>query len=148
MIPLTPHMVAAIFHVVTASAAETPAGTAQQPPGAQPRPPALAAADNLADAGGAILKCYHHTATYRAAQVVQRPWNRQTEFGAAQSALIRIEYDGMTGAHHVMLTGLMVRPNAIRAFVVEDANAIGYNKKCELMQWVHVAAPSDAAARK
>jgi hypothetical protein len=108
---------------------------------------ALRAADNLADASTAILKCYHPTASYRHAQIIQGPWSRQGEFGAQRSIVIQIDYEGLAGVPHVMAAALMVRPDSVRTFIVDDRNDIRPNKKCELEKWVAAAAPTAPASQ-
>ena len=140
--PIPPQAIAAILKLVLDGAGGSQAQPNAGQPGHAPlaSASALASADNLADASNAILECYHHTARYQRAQIVERPWSRQTEFGAAQSLLIRIEYVGVTSTRHVMTAALMVRPDALRAFVVTDANSIPSNKNCALNKWVPTAA--------
>jgi hypothetical protein len=121
---------------------------------AKPRPPitfaeektrrAVVAADNFADMTRAILLCYHGTARYRSADVVERPWTRQSQYGAQRSALVRIDYSGISSAKYRMMVAVMAKDDALRAHVVDDSAVIAANPKCALVNWMKVAQPKEA----
>jgi hypothetical protein len=99
----------------------------------------------------AILRCYHGTARYRSADVVERPWARQAQYGAQRSALVRIDYSGISSAKYAMIVAVMARNGALRAHVVDDNARIQANPKCALANWMKVAEPKQleqAEARK
>lgn len=109
----------------------------------------FASADNLADASAAVLKCFHHTATYRKATIIQRPWPRQTEFGARASAVVRIEYQGIAGNPYYLDAAIMMRPGAVRTYLVSNGNnRIPAKGMCELSaQWIPLEPPQAPSGR-
>ena len=82
-----------------------------------------------------ILTCYHRTAKYQVAQVLESPWAGQSRYGAKASALIQIRYTGVTGAPYFMHVALLGTQNAFRTSVVLDSANIPYSKDCSLEQW-------------
>ena len=93
------------------------------------------AADNLADASKQILHCYHGTAQFRHVDVVEAPWRGQTQYGAKNSALVRISYVGVTGERHEMMAALMTKEHAARAQVVDDNAHFRTSSSCPLQDW-------------
>ncbi len=94
--------------------------------------------DNFADAMRDILRCYHPSAKYQMADVVNTPWDRQQQYGAHQSAVVRISYSGVSGTRYAMNVAVMSRPGEVRAHVIADNAAIPGSKKCSLQDWVSV----------
>jgi hypothetical protein len=90
---------------------------------------------SFADLSRGILNCYHRTARYQAADVVQQPWSRQGQYGADKSAIIRIRYFGVTSASYQITVALLGKGNALRTAVLQDTALVPYSKKCELEQW-------------
>ena len=90
---------------------------------------------SFADLTKGILNCYHRTARYQVADVVQAPWERQTQYGADKSAVVRITYGGMTGTQYQMYVVILGKDQAIRTAVLADSAKVPYSKACELEQW-------------
>jgi len=53
-----------------------------------------------------VLHGYHPTARFQDANIVQRPWSRQAKEGAKGSAVISIEYLGVSNAHYTLVVGV------------------------------------------
>lgn len=90
---------------------------------------------SFADMAKEVLGCYHHTARYVVADVVQKPWDRQTQYGASQSALVRISYKGLSGIPFQMTVAILNKDQSVRTAVLNDTATVPYNKKCQLEQW-------------
>jgi len=90
---------------------------------------------SFADLSRGILECYHRTARYQVADVVQKPWVRQAQYGAQESAVIRIQYLGVSGTRYQMVVAVLAKERYIRAAVLHDNALIPYSKKCQLEQW-------------
>ncbi|MFZ6847798.1 hypothetical protein [Undibacterium sp. RuRC25W] len=91
---------------------------------------------NLVDLSKGILTCYHRTAKFRQTDVVATPWDRAWQYGAERSAVIRINFQGMTTMPYQMLVAVMIKGNSVRSAVIQENTAMPYNKKCELEDWV------------
>jgi hypothetical protein len=91
--------------------------------------------ESFADLSTGILKCYHKTAHYQVSDIVQRPWPRQAQYAADNSAVIRIRYTGLTGTPYEMVVAVMVRSDQVRTAVLADTALVPFNKKCRLEQW-------------
>jgi len=113
------------------------------PPPSQKPPSKIATVDNFADAMRATLKCYHRTASYKEADIVTSPWPRQDQYGASNSAVVKIVYAGTTGKKYQMTVAVMARKDAIRTHLLEDNALIKANEKCSYENWVKV----DTAAK-
>jgi hypothetical protein len=114
-------------------------------PDAKSKPPvtapatAMANADNFADAMRETLKCYHHTAKFSQADVIQAPWPRQSQYGATQSAVVRIGFTGAyTGSKYSMTVAVMVRDGMVRTHFLEQTVKVPASSKCALENWVKV----------
>jgi hypothetical protein len=90
---------------------------------------------SFADLSRGVLNCYHRTARYVVADVIQAPFDRQAQYAAEQSAVVRITYTGISGAQYQMFVAVMAKQNAVRAAVLADSAAMRYSRKCELEQW-------------
>jgi hypothetical protein len=91
--------------------------------------------ESFADLSTGILKCYHKTAHYQIADVVQQPWPRQSQYAADNSAVIRIRYTGLSTASYEMVVAVMVRNDQVRTAVLADTAIVPFSKKCQLEQW-------------
>ena len=91
---------------------------------------------SFADLSRGILHCYHRTARYQFADVVQTPYGRQGQYGADKSAVIRIRYSGVSGAQYEMVVALLGKERSIRAAVLKDTALVPASQRCELEQWV------------
>jgi len=88
------------------------------------------------DLATSVLHCYHHAARYRLADIAQTPWERQEQYGAENSALIRIQYaDASSGDWHEMNVGLVSRQDQFRTAVLNDNSPIAWNANCQLEKW-------------
>ena len=90
---------------------------------------------SLVDTAKGILACYHRTARFRQVDVLGSPWNRAEQYGAERSAVIRIDFQGITTAPYQMIVAVMIKGNEVRSAVLEESTVIPYNKKCELEDW-------------
>ena len=90
---------------------------------------------SFADLSRGILNCYHRTARYQVADVIQKPWGRQTQYGAENSAVIRIRYFGVSNSPYVMIVAVLGKEKLIRTAVLQDNAMVPYSKNCALEQW-------------
>lgn len=90
---------------------------------------------SFADLSKGILYCYHKTARYRVADVIQKPWERQNQYDAENSAVIHIQYSGLSGAPYQMIVAVLSKGGRLRSAVLQDTAVVPYNKKCELENW-------------
>jgi hypothetical protein len=92
--------------------------------------------ESFADLAKSILHCYHHTARYQLADVMQTPWDRQAQYGGDSSALIRIRYfDAISDHLYEMNVGLVARQEQLRTAVQNDNSPIDWNGNCQLEKW-------------
>lgn len=93
--------------------------------------------ESLADASMGILQCYHKTARFRKVDLLATNWNRQNQYGAEQSDIIKIYFEGKSGLPYEMIVALMRKENSIRAAVIDENTMImnRYNKDCALERW-------------
>ena len=92
--------------------------------------------DSFADLSRQILNCYHHTARYQFADPVAGNWPRQSQYGATDSLVIRINYEGnYTRQKYVMHVAVLAKQNAIRTVVIQDNAAMRWARDCELENW-------------
>jgi hypothetical protein len=118
------------------------ASPSQLPPKA-PRPPIPKVAQvqkdqRFADFAKSVLKCYHPTARYQGAAIERRPWAKQKQYGAKGSALVSIEYIGVSNAHYTMAVGVLGKPHAIKTVIDSDTAVVKAYENCELADWVDV----------
>jgi hypothetical protein len=93
---------------------------------------------SFADLSKAIVLCYHESARHPTGEVLQRPWNRQQQHGADDSALIRIKFSGaLTGLKYEMRVALLARSDRkqIRTLVQADDAPFNPNRHCPLDRW-------------
>jgi hypothetical protein len=103
---------------------------------------AAAPQDSFADLSTGILRCYHHTARYQLADVVESPWTRQSQYRADDSVLVRIQYfDGSSGQHHQMDVAVLARndPSQMRTAVLSDSDPYRWDPKCQFERWTQLA---------
>ncbi len=91
---------------------------------------------SLVDLSKGILSCYHKTAKFRQTDVVKTPWERQNQYGAERSAVLKISFTGMTGTPYEMLVAVMAKENSVRSAVIAESTIVPYNKRCALEEWV------------
>jgi hypothetical protein len=86
----------------------------------------------------AVLKCYHQTARYLNGKIEQRPWADQAKYEAKGSALISIDYLGVSGAAYRMTVGVLGKSGAVKAVIATDNAKVAAYDQCELKDWVQV----------
>jgi hypothetical protein len=90
---------------------------------------------SVADLARGVLHCYHRTARFHATDVAHAPWARQAQYGAENSAVLRIHYSGVSGARYHMVVAVMAKERMVRTAVLADAAKIPYSKGCQLEEW-------------
>jgi hypothetical protein len=90
---------------------------------------------SFADLSAGVLHCYHETATFHEADVVQQPWTRQAQYAADTSTVVRIRYFGLSNRPHEMLVAVMGKQDQMRTAVVSDTATIRYDRRCKLENW-------------
>lgn len=92
----------------------------------------------FADFARGVLKCYHPTARYQGAAIERRPWSKQKQYGAKGSALVSIEYLGVSNAHYTMVVGVLAKPQSIKTVIDSDNAVVKAYENCELADWYDV----------
>lgn len=92
----------------------------------------------FADMSQQILRCYHPTARYRDAKLVEAPWREQHQYNATSSSVIEIRYVGLSNATYSMVVGLVGRNGEVRTTVVSDSAKIRASARCRLEDWTAV----------
>lgn len=90
---------------------------------------------NLVDLSKGILTCYHKSAKFHQTDIVKNPWERQGQYGAENSMVVKISYSGMTMTPYYMFVAVMAKGNSVRTAIIQDSAIIPYNKKCALEDW-------------
>jgi hypothetical protein len=92
---------------------------------------------SLVDLSKGILKCYHKTAVFRQTDIVKTPWDRQAQYGAEKSAVLRIQFlGGFTSQPYEMFVAVMAKGSSVRSAVIAENTTIRYAKNCSLEDWV------------
>jgi len=92
----------------------------------------------FADFARAVLKCYHPTARYQGAAIERRPWTKQKQYAAKGSALVSIEYVGISNAHYTLVVGVLGKPQSIKTVIASDTAVVKAYENCELADWYDV----------
>jgi hypothetical protein len=92
----------------------------------------------FADFAKGVLNCYHPTARYQSAAIEKRPWAQQAKYGAKSSALVSIEYLGVSNANYTMTVGVLAKPQALKTVIETDTAKVHAYESCELAEWVEV----------
>ena len=92
----------------------------------------------FADFAKGVLKCYHPTARYQSAAIEKRPWPDQKKYGAKGSALVSIQYVGVSNANYTLAVGVLAKPGAIKTVIQSDTAKVHAYENCELADWVDV----------
>lgn len=90
---------------------------------------------SVADLARGVITCYHKTASFRSVDVAQGPWVRQSQYAADNSAVMRINYQGVTGMPYQMIVAVMAKENQVRTAVLSDNATVPYSKRCQLEEW-------------
>jgi hypothetical protein len=102
---------------------------------------AIARQEQFADLSKAIVLCYHESARNPRGEVLQRPWKRQEQHRADDSALLLVTFFGaVTGRQYEMRVALLARndPKQVRTAVQADNAPFNPNRRCALDQWTGV----------
>jgi hypothetical protein len=107
------------------------------------RPSVASDVASLQDSGAkvsrGILNCYHPwAANYRVAEVVQMPRDRQDQYGADDSALIRIKFRGaFSEKQYEMTVAVLARnePKQILTVIQSDGAPFPPSPRCQLARW-------------
>jgi len=92
---------------------------------------------SLVDLSKGILKCYHKTVVFRQTDNVKTPWERQAQYGAEKSAVLRIQFvGGFTSKPYEMFVAVMAKGSSVRSAVIAENTAVRYAKDCSLEDWV------------
>ncbi|MBI3348286.1 MAG: hypothetical protein HY020_13915 [Burkholderiales bacterium] len=92
---------------------------------------------SLVDLSKGILKCYHKTAVFRQTDIVKTPWERQAQYGAEKSAVLRIQFlGGFTSQPYEMFVAVMAKGSSVRSAVIAENTVVRYAKNCSLEDWV------------
>ena len=121
----------------------TVASPAQLPPKSAKKTVVVSASQvqkdqRFADFARSVLKCYHPTARYQGAAIERRPWGKQKQYGAKGSALLSIEYLGISNAHYTLVVGVLAKPQAIKTVIDSDSAVVKAYENCELADWYDV----------
>jgi hypothetical protein len=114
----------------------------------QPRTVDTSQFSGFADMSQQILKCYHPSARFQTADIVESPWARQHQYNSTKSSLIAIHFTGITNAKYVMQVGLVEREGAIKATVVQETAKMRASSKCALEKWTPINAGRDVPSKK
>lgn len=90
---------------------------------------------SVSDFAMETLTCYHKTARFRGVEVLGAPWPDQVKYGAENSAVLRINFQGISGLQYQMIVAAMAKENSYRTFVMQDSATIPYNINCKLERW-------------
>jgi hypothetical protein len=94
---------------------------------------------SAADFAMQTLSCYHKSARFRGVDILGAPWREQNKFGATGSVVMRISFNGLSGAQYEMIVAAMARDHSYRTFVITESSLVPYNKKCTLESWISSA---------
>lgn len=103
---------------------------------------------SFADLSKEVLHCYHKTARFRTADKIQQPWERQSQYAAENSAVIRIKFTGISQKIYEMDVAVMLKENKVRTAVVRETAIIPYNTKCQLENWMGASSSGPTEVKK
>ncbi|OJX65834.1 hypothetical protein [Magnetospirillum sp. 64-120] len=91
---------------------------------------------SVGEVGEAVIKCYHPTGRFRAAQVVANRWQGASMYSAEKSAVVRVFWNGgLTGNGYTTDVALMQRGGMVRSYVIADNAMVPPKKNCWLESW-------------
>jgi hypothetical protein len=105
---------------------------------AVPTDVAISLQTSFAELSKAIVLCYHESARSPLGEVMQRPWKRQGQYGADDSALIRVRFFGaLTGLEYEMRVAVLAKNEwkLIRTAVQADNAPFNPNRHCSVDRW-------------
>ena len=98
----------------------------------------------IADFGALILSCFHHTGRFYSVDIAQRPWVRGHQYGAEDSAVLRIRWFGrVMNKQYELLVATLSRPGAIRVIPIAHDSFFPPNQNCALNNWTLAILPVD-----
>jgi len=98
----------------------------------------------IADFGALILSCFHHTGRFYSVDVAQRPWERGHQYGAEDSAVLRIRWFGrVMNKQYELLVATLSRPGGIRVVPIAHNSFFPPNQNCGLNDWTPAILPVD-----
>jgi hypothetical protein len=125
-----------------AFAATMVASPPQYPPKASKKPVVAVAKvqqdARFGDFAKAVLKCYHPTARYQGAAIEKRPWSKQKQYGGKGSAVMSIDYLGVSNAQYKLHVGVLAKPDGVKTVIESDTAKVKAYENCELGDWVAV----------
>ena len=92
--------------------------------------------ESFADAAKEVMQCDHPSGRFRGVDPLYSPWDRQNQYGAEQSEVIKIYFNGVSGLQYQMIVAVMRKENSVRTFVIDEDTLSPYNKGCGLEHWV------------
>lgn len=90
---------------------------------------------SFADMSQQILKCYHPTARFQSADMLESPWTRQAQYNATKSSLLEIRFAGISNAKYSMRVGLLEKDGQVKATVIQENTVARASAKCALENW-------------
>jgi endonuclease YncB( thermonuclease family) len=98
----------------------------------------------IADFGALILSCFHHTGRFYSVDVAQRPWEREHQYGAEDSAILRIRWFGkVMNNQYELFVATLSRPGAIRVIPIAHNSFFPPSQNCALNDWTPAILPVD-----
>ena len=90
----------------------------------------------LPEIGDAALLCYHPTARFLQAELLESPWSGGELWQAERSSLISIEYAGaLTRQSYVLTVALIERGGNVRGVLLADSALVPASPLCSLNHW-------------
>jgi hypothetical protein len=127
--------------LIAAFLLQHPVGPGGEIPETVPTDAAIARQAKFVEISKAIALCYHETARNPRGEVLQRPWNRQDQHRADDSALVLITFSGaLTGRQYEMRVALLARnePKQVRTAVQIDTAPFNPTRHCALDNWTRL----------
>lgn len=90
---------------------------------------------SFADLSRDVLNCYHKTARFQSSDLIQTPWDCQSQYAAENSTVIRIRYKGISPMNYEMIVAVMVKKDKVRTAVIKDNAIVPYSTNCQLEDW-------------
>jgi hypothetical protein len=90
---------------------------------------------SIVDLSRGVLTCYHKSARFQRVDKLGVSWNRQEQYGAENSIVLRIHFTGFSQTPYFMDVAALVKEDQLRTVVLFENSLIRSNKKCELEEW-------------
>jgi hypothetical protein len=128
----------AVLQFALTMVASPPQQSAKAPKKPIPKIATVQKDQRFADFAKGVLKCYHPTARYQSAAIEKRPWAQQKKYGAKGSAVVGIDYIGVSNASYRLVVAVLAKPEAIKTIIQSDTAKVHAYENCELNDWVEV----------